>query len=59
MEKQRDGFAYVGLVVIFMLSVFIDVARGDEVVLENGDRLTGKLIKVVHLQFSCKKRKHF
>jgi putative salt-induced outer membrane protein YdiY len=46
MEKQCSGLKYIVCFMFFMLAVFIDVASGDEVVLENGDRLTGKIIKV-------------
>lgn len=46
MKKRKSGFEYIGFVLFIMLSVFIDVASADEVVLDNGDRLTGNIIKL-------------
>lgn len=46
MKTKITGFNYIVLCVIFMLSLFIDAALCDELVLENGDTLTGKILKV-------------
>jgi len=46
MEKKNSVFYYISVMVLVLISVFVGLASGDEVVLENGDRLTGKIIKV-------------
>ncbi|RJR15622.1 MAG: DUF481 domain-containing protein [Nitrospiraceae bacterium] len=47
MEMHNVAFKHIGfLVVILCFVFFIDLASADEVLLENGDRLTGKIIRV-------------